>query len=209
MVAPGTTVTDKTAERAARGGRGPAQGNASCGNGCGNGSHANGHGTATQAKGGITLSSGSEPISILLVDDDADCRLLIRDAIAECKVSNKVYEVENGHEALDFLSRTGPTAHQPRPGLIYLDIEMPGMDGQETLKRIRANPDLREVPVVMMTGVADEGQMKLAAVNGANSYTIKPANAEQFLRTVLASTNYWLSIHQSPQHHLRPEDCRR
>ena len=61
----------------------------------------------------------------------------------------------------------------------------------------------------MMTGVADEAQMKLAAVNGANSYTIKPANAEQFLRTVLASTNYWLNIHQYPQHHIPQAQCRR
>ena len=197
MVAPATTVTNKTAERRPNGGKGY-------------GPSGLGQGPATQTKGGITLSSSnSEPISILLVDDDADCRLLIRDAISECKVSNKVFEVENGLEALEFLGRKGPFADKPRPGLIYLDIEMPGMDGQETLKRIRANPDLREVPVVMMTGVADEAQMKLAAINGANSYTIKPANAEQFLRTVLASTNYWLTIHQSPQHHLRPDECRR
>ena len=153
----------------------------------------------------MAASVDSQPISILLVDDDADCRLLIRDAIAECKVSNKVFEVATGQEALDFLNRTGAYATMPRPGLVYLDIEMPGLNGQETLRRIRANPDLREVPVVMMTGVADEAQMKLAAVNGANSYTIKPANAEQFLRTVLASTTYWLTIHQSPQHHLRAD----
>ena len=195
MIAPVTTVTSKTSDR-----RGPA---GKTGQGAGGA-------PATQPKGGLTLAGGnSEPISILLVDDDADCRLLIRDAIAECKVSNKVFEVENGQEALDFLNRQGPYANVPRPGLVYLDIEMPGLNGQETLKRIRANPALRDVPVVMMTGVADEDQMKLAAVNGANSYTIKPANAEQFLRTVLASTNYWLSIHQSPAHHLRPEDCRR
>ena len=194
MAAPVTTVTNRTSDR--RGGPG--------------GRGAAGYGPATQPKGGLTLSSGgSEPISILLVDDDADCRLLIRDAIAECKVSNKVFEVANGMEALDFLNRTGTYANMPRPELVYLDIEMPGLNGQETLKRIRANPDLREVPVVMMTGVADEAQMKLAAVNGANSYTIKPANAEQFLRTVLASTTYWLTIHQSPQHHLRADECRR
>ena len=164
-----------------------------------------------QTKGGLTLSSGNsnEPISILLVDDDADCRLLIRDAIAECKVSNQVYEARNGAEALDFLYRRGAFANMPRPGLIYMDIEMPSMDGQETLRQIRADGQFREIPVVMMTGVADEAQMKLAAANGANSYTIKPANAEQFLRTVLASTDYWLTIHQSPAHHLRPEDCRR
>ena len=162
-----------------------------------------------QPRGGIMLSHNSEPITILLVDDDADCRLLIRDAIAECKVSNKVYEAGNGAEALDYLYQRGRFKGVPRPGLVYMDIEMPGMDGQETLRQIRSNPDFREIPVVMMTGVSDEQQMKLAAANGANSYTIKPANAEQFLRTVLASTDYWLSIHQSPMHHLRPEDCRR
>jgi CheY-like chemotaxis protein len=164
---------------------------------------------STQPHAGLTLSNGSEPISILLVDDDADCRLLIRDAISDCKVSNSVYEASDGAEALDFLYQRGRFKGMPRPGLIYLDIEMPGLDGQETLKRIRSDPEFREIPIVMMTGVSDEQQMKLAAANGANSYTIKPANAEQFLRTIMASTTYWLSIHQSPAHHLRPEDCRR
>ena len=158
---------------------------------------------------GITISHNNDPITILLVDDDPDCRMLIRDAIADCKVSNKVYEACNGAEALDYLHQRGRFAGVPRPGLVYLDIEMPGMDGQETLRQIRSNPEFREIPVVMMTGVSDEQQMKLAAANGANSYTITPANAEQFLRTVLASTNYWLSIHQSPQNHLAPEQCRR
>jgi CheY-like chemotaxis protein len=68
---------------------------------------------------------------------------------------------------------------------------------------------LRDIPVVMMTGVSDESQMRLAAEAGANSYTIKPANADHFLQTVLNSTNYWLRIHQYPAHHLPAEDCRR
>ena len=73
------------------------------------------------------------------------------------------------------------------------------MDGQDDAQgRSSADPQLRDIPVVMMTGVADEQQMQQAAANGANSYTLKPANAEQFLRTVLASTNYWLTIHQYP-----------
>ena len=143
------------------------------------------------------LDSGV-PFPILLVDDDADCRLLIRDAIAESKVANAVYEVTNGMEALEFLSQSGPYAQAPRPGLIFLDIEMPGMDGQECLKRIRSNAAFKDIPIVMMTGVSDEAEMRRAAENGANSYTIKPANAEQFLRTVLACTNYWLTIHQYP-----------
>jgi two-component system response regulator len=148
-------------------------------------------------------------VTILLVDDDADCRMLIRDAIAESKVCNSVFEVSNGQEALDFLNRRGAWAHVPRPGLIYLDIEMPGMNGLEALKAIKADPTLSDIPVVMMTGVSDEAQMRIAAEAGANSYTIKPANAEQFLRTVLTSTRYWLTIHQHPDHHLPPEQCRR
>lgn len=157
----------------------------------------------------LMITRDNHPITILLVDDDPDYRMLIRDAITECKVSNDVHEVCNGQEAIDFLHRRGRYANAPRPGLIYLDIEMPHMDGQSTLKEIKASPQLRDIPVVMMTGVCDEAQMKTAAANGANSYTIKPANAEQFLRTVLASTNYWLTIHQYPEHHLAPELCRR
>ena len=163
----------------------------------------------TQTRAKLTLSQEDQPITILLVDDDADCRMLIRDAIDECRVSNKVFEVGNGAEALDFLYARGKHAGAIRPGLIFLDIEMPGMDGQATLRWIRGQEQFRDMPVVMMTGVADEAQMEAAARAGANSYTIKPANAEQFLRTVLASTRYWLTIHQYPEHHLPPEQCRR
>lgn len=163
--------------------------------------------TCTQSD--LSIVCDGEPITILLIDDDPDCRMLIRDAIEQCKVSNQVHEVHNGQEALDFLHRRGPFADAPRPGLIYLDIEMPGMDGQTVLRQIKSDPMLRDIPVVMMTGVSDEGQMAQAAKNGANSYTLKPANAEQFLRTVLASTNYWLTIHQYPTHHLPSEICRR
>jgi CheY-like chemotaxis protein len=157
----------------------------------------------------FTITCNDEPITILLVDDDEDCRSLIRDAISECKVSNEVYEAHNGREALDFLLHRGRFPNAPRPGLIYLDIEMPGLDGQSVLREIKKNPDLCDIPVVMMTGVSDEKQMAEAAKNGANSYTLKPASAEQFLRTVLASTAYWLTIHQYPGHHLPAVACRR
>jgi CheY-like chemotaxis protein len=169
--------------------------------------------TGLQAQTGpaddLTITQADEPITILLVDDDEDCRALIRDAISECKVSNAVYECRNGQDALDFLHRRGTYANAPRPGLVYLDIEMPGRDGQSVLREIKGDVALRDIPVVMMTGVADENQMAEAARNGANSYTLKPASAEQFLRTVLASTSYWLTIHQYPTHHLPATVCRR
>jgi chemotaxis family two-component system response regulator Rcp1 len=160
-------------------------------------------------RGTFLITRNDAPITILLIDDDPDCRMLIKDAISECKVSNDIHEVCNGLEALQFLRRSGTFKDAPRPGLIYLDIEMPGMDGLETLRQIKSDPALRDIPVVMMTGVCAEEQMKQAAAHGANSYTLKPANAEQFLRTVLASTNYWLTIHQHPEHHLPAELCRR
>jgi CheY-like chemotaxis protein len=159
--------------------------------------------------GRLMITRNETPITILLVDDDADCRMLIRDAIAECKVSNDVHEVADGLEAMAFLERAGRHANAPRPGLIFMDIEMPRLNGLAALERIKADPRYRDIPVVMMTGVCGEQEMLTAARLGANSYTLKPANAEQFLRTVLASTNYWLTIHQHPQHHLPAELCRR
>ncbi|HEX4054494.1 MAG TPA: response regulator [Tepidisphaeraceae bacterium] len=154
-------------------------------------------------------TTSSEPIAILLVDDDQDCRLLIRDAICQCTVSNRVFEAVDGNEAINFLYRRGRWADAPRPGLIYLDIEMPGPSGQEVLKVIKADPNLRDIPVVMITGVSDERQMRQAAESGANSYTLKPVSAKQFLETIRTSTNYWLTIHQYPDHHWPPEWCRR
>jgi two-component system response regulator len=157
----------------------------------------------------MTLNSNNKPVTILLIDDDPDCRMLIRDAISECKVTNAVLEAADGQQAIEMLSERAAAKEAELPGLIYLDIEMPHMDGIQTLERLKNDPRLRHIPVVMMTGVSDETQMRKAAELGANSYTLKPANAEQFLRTVLASTNYWLAIHQYPDHHLPQSLCRR
>lgn len=151
----------------------------------------------------------AEPVTILLVDDDPDCRLLVRDAIEQSKVTNAIHEVCNGQEALDFLHRRGRFADAPRPGLIFMDIEMPIVNGLSALQQIKSDPTLCDIPIVMMTGVCGEKEMSAAAAAGANSYTLKPASAEAFLRTVLASTSYWLQIHQYPQHHWSPELVRR
>jgi CheY-like chemotaxis protein len=140
----------------------------------------------------------AQPVTILLVDDDPDCRQLIRDAIEQGKLDNPVHEVCSGEEALAFLNRQGAYASAPRPGLIYLDIEMPGMNGQETLRAIRRDPRFADVAVVMMTGVTDDEQKRQAMAGGANSYTNKPTDALTFMQTVVQSTNYWLRIHQFP-----------
>ncbi len=148
-----------------------------------------------------TFKFAAQPVTILLVDDDEDCRQLIRDSIEQGKLDNPVYEVSSGEEAMAFLKREGQYAHAPRPGLIYLDIEMPGMGGQETLRAIKADPRFADIAVVMMTGVTEDNQKRIAMANGANSYTNKPTDAMSFMQTVMESTNYWVRIHQFPSAH--------
>lgn len=141
----------------------------------------------------------NEPIAIMLIDDDEDCRMLIRDAIDQCHLNNVVLETSGGTEALELLARAGLDGQTPMPGLIYLDIEMPDMDGQTVLRHIRSMPRLADVPVVMMTGLEDDLQKRQAAANGANSYTVKPTDPAGFLQTVLNATNYWVTIHRRPE----------
>lgn len=149
------------------------------------------------------------PITILLVDDDSDCRSLIKDAIDTSGVTTDVVEMPDGMAALAYLHGQAAGDNRRKPGLIFLDIEMPRLDGIETLRRIKADPQLRDIPVVIMSGVAEGETIKRAAEYGANSYTVKPADAEKFLRTVLASANYWLRVHQFPDHHLPQDESRR
>lgn len=146
------------------------------------------------------------PLTILLVDDDEDCRSFVREAIRDCDPAHRVIEHADGQTAIDFLSQADADSI---PGLIFLDVEMPGLDGLETLARIKADARLSGIPIVMLTGVADEAYMRRAAALGANSYTVKPARAEQFLTTVQTSTAYWLNVHQYPGHHLAQSEARR
>ena len=118
-------------------------------------------------------------VGILLVDDDEDCRMLAKDALRQGHIMNEVYEVGSAEEALDFLNQRGSYAWAPRVGLVYLDIQMPGMSGQELLKVLRADDSLNDLPIVMMTNLCDDQEKEEAARNGANSYTVKPSDPEQ------------------------------
>lgn len=151
------------------------------------------------------ISSPAAPlIPVLLVDDDADCRLLMRDALSICEVPCIVYEVADGAEALEFLYRRGAYRDMPHPSLIYMDMQMPRLDGLSTLKQIRTDPSLATIPIVMMSAVDDEMLIRRAAELGASSYNVKSNDAETFLRTAVVSTQYWLTIHRHPQHCIVP-----
>lgn len=136
-----------------------------------------------------------KPFTILLVDDDSDCRALIRDAIGETGQAFRVIEHENGKDAVDFLFNCEDV---DRPSIIFLDLEMPRMGGLETLEMIKAHPKLKDIPVVILTGVADSQVIERAALLGANSYTLKHGRVEAFIESIVASANYWLTVHQYP-----------
>jgi len=137
-------------------------------------------------------------IGILLVDDDEDCRMLAKDALRMGNILNEVYEVGSAEEALDFLHQRGSYTWAPTVGLVYLDIQMPGMSGQELLKVLRTDETLKNLPIVMMTNLCDDREKEAAARAGANSYTIKPSDPEQYIHTVIEATHYWIGIHQAP-----------
>ncbi len=166
-------------------------------------------GTSNNFTSSIGMEQTTQPMRILLVDDDADCRMLIQDAISDSKFPVQIMEACNGMEALKLLESIHTENPASLPGLIYLDIEMPVLNGLATLERIKNDARFKSIPVVMMTGVSDDFHMQRAAELGANSYTLKPANAEQFLHTVQTSSNYWLMVHQSPVSKLPQSMCRR
>lgn len=137
----------------------------------------------------------SEPMRVLIVDDDPDCRELVREIINDLSLVDSVVEACDGQSALDVL-REMIDRGRGTPVLIMLDLEMPRLDGLEALRRMREDPRLRTVPIVMMTGVDDPGAMKIAAEYGANSYTLKPSDAAAFIEKVRTSTSYWLEVHE-------------
>ena len=136
--------------------------------------------------------------AILLVDDDPDARMILRDALTEAVPDGTIYEVGSGEEALDFLYARDRYPHAPRPALIYLDIEMPGEGGQTALAKIRQDPRFADIPVVVLTSMTDDVQKRLAAVNGANSFALKPATRAELTETIRQITEYWTHLHQRP-----------
>ena len=137
-------------------------------------------------------------VDILLVEDNADHVELILKALRDNNVLNEVRVVTNGEEALDFLYRRGEYADAPRPGLILLDIKLPKVDGIEVLRRIKADPKLKSIPVVMLTTSAGEKEIVESYNCGANSYIVKPVDFEQFAKVIKELKLYWLVINSSP-----------
>ena len=133
-------------------------------------------------------------IVILMADDDADDRLLAKDALAECRAVHHLHFVENGEELLDYLRQQGKYAAPnatPRPGLILLDLNMPRKDGREALKEIKSDPELRTIPVVVLTTSRADTDIHRIYELGANSFVTKPVSFDNFSRLMQTLSRYW------------------
>ena len=141
------------------------------------------------------------PITILMADDDADDRRLTQEAFDEGRLINDVRFVENGEQLLDYLRRQGayaPPAEAPRPGLILLDLNMPRKDGRTVLKELKTDPELRQIPVVVLTtSKADEDIYKSYDL-GVNSYIVKPVTFEALVDILQTLEKYWFEIVELP-----------
>ena len=124
-----------------------------------------------------------ESVMIMLVDDDDGHRLLIRENFKAAGIVNHMIEMPNGQQAVDYLTRRGEyqdPAKSPRPGLILLDIKMPKMDGFTVLEKIKADPQLRVIPVIMLTSTDDQTEVNRCYTLGANNYVTKPIRYDEF-----------------------------
>ncbi len=139
-----------------------------------------------------------KPIEILLVEDNlADVRLT-QEALKEEKLYNNLSVVNDGVEALAFLRREGRYADAVRPGLILLDLNLPRKSGREVLEEIKTDPDLKAIPVVVLT-ISEAERDILAAYNlHANCYITKPLDLNQFHKVVKSIQDFWLTIVRLP-----------
>ncbi len=147
------------------------------------------------------MEDTAKPITILMADDDEDDRLMTKEALEESKVANDIRFVTDGEELLDYLYRRGKYSDpekSPRPGLILLDLNMPRKDGREALREIKADPDLRQIPVVILTTSKDEEDIIRSYDLGVNSFITKPVSFEGLVYVINTLAQYWFQIVQLP-----------
>ena len=138
-------------------------------------------------------------VDILLIEDNPDHAELIIKALRNNNVLNEVHVVTSGEEAMDFLHQRGAYANAARPGLILLDIKLPGMDGIEFLRRVKADPKLKPIPVVVLTTSAGEKEIVDSYRCGANSYIVKPVDFAQFVKVIKELKLYWMVVNSLPR----------
>jgi len=139
--------------------------------------------------------------TILMADDDAEDCQLVRDALGEAGQSHDLRFVRDGEELFDYLRHRGEYANgrsAPRPDLILLDFKMPRKDGREALKEIKADAQLRRIPVVVLTTSTAEDDIAFSYDMGVNSFITKPATFRQWVKIIRTLSKYWFEVVELP-----------
>jgi CheY-like chemotaxis protein len=137
-------------------------------------------------------------IDVLLVDDDPGDTLMIREAFEHNKVRNALATVSDGVQAMQYLRREGEFANVPRPDLILLDLNLPRKDGREVLAEIKGDPDLRTIPVVVLTTSHAEEDVLRSYQLHANAYVTKPVDFERFIEVVRQIDEFFVTVVKLP-----------
>jgi CheY-like chemotaxis protein len=140
-------------------------------------------------------------ITILLADDDPDDRKLTHDAFMENRLANEFHAVEDGEELMDYLHRRGKYESlrgEALPGLVLLDLNMPRKDGREALKEIKADPELRRIPIVVLTTSKAEEDILRSYDLGVNSYVTKPVTFKSLVELIKVLGRYWFEVVELP-----------
>ncbi len=136
-------------------------------------------------------------ITILVADDDAEDRMLLKEAFIESRLSNDLVFVENGEDVMDYLLHSGSftdKAMYPRPGLILLDLNMPKKDGREVLRDIKSHPQFKDIPVVVLTTSKAEEDIVRSYNLGVNSFISKPVEFKDLVNVIKDLGHYWFDI---------------
>jgi CheY-like chemotaxis protein len=142
----------------------------------------------------VTELSLPRPIEILLVEDSPTDAELTIEALREAKLANRLSHVEDGVEAMQFLHRQDQYVEAPRPDLIMLDLNLPRKDGREVLAELKQDPNLKMIPVVVLTTSHAEQDVLRSYELHANCYITKPVDFEQFLAVVKSIEQFWLTV---------------
>jgi CheY-like chemotaxis protein len=143
----------------------------------------------------------AKAITILMADDDPDDRNLTRDALQESRLVNDLRFVKDGEELLQYLRHQGEFSDEqkaPRPGLILLDLNMPRKDGKAALEEIKSDPELRQIPVVILTTSKADEDVYRSYDLGVNSYIVKPVTFEALVDILQTLEKYWFEIVELP-----------
>ena len=132
-----------------------------------------------------------QPFHFLVIEDNEDHAQLILRNLKRCNLLHTACHVQDGSEALDYLSRCGEAPGSPRPDIILLDLNLPKVSGMELLLKIKEDRDLRAIPVVILTTSDDESDRATAYLQHANSYLVKPASFGRFRSMIQNLTKYW------------------